>query len=922
MKVMPANYQAMKAKYMITLRRRGLLLSRMASLFIIFFMLFSVISPFITAPAAKADDGAVWDAINTIYYNPSQEESNNTFLYTAAQELKTYLQQMSGRAWTVVTNTPPVPPAIYLAVDATMLAAHGDEAFRLVVDSNGVTITGKTAIACLWGAYYLLDEKLGVRWFFKSPAWTVMPDSLIDLGTTDTIVEPDFFWRQLVGFSSVGQTDSINWIMHNRELGAKSYADSQGYDALMDLAVGWGSMTTQQKTDYYNAHPTYFYPTGGYVYNWNLNLATPAVTAMAVAYAESVFASLYGNGPVLHYGSVAISPRDNGAFNPPYASTDIQDITDLVFGGVNAVAAGINVDYPDKYILVFNYLSYSGIPSFALEPNLLVPVTSDYNNSNLTNYERVEGLLAKGVKVGWYDFVCHSDGPRMNYDVINILKWLGNNDVKWYAGETIDCWGGRSGLTYYIMSKLFWDCNLNVDDILADFYTKAFGPAAAVMQKYYEVRDTDSISLAQSFNYLNQAETLAAGNSAVLTRIRQLEYYNRYVWKYNNIGITHLTLSDLESFYTFICKIRDTYMTNYSGVDPAGDEANLKAELIRRGLTSGQVTALQDFTPPTAGETATWLSEAMSAFSSYLTLPGYTNIKAIDLETLSNTMTQNVNPLYGGSRDILVYSSGNENVTIRAKTNTQFSIGWYNPNGIMTSYWTQTQACDWTNHSFPAVEAGYYLLHVNRGTPLPSVGTYIDVQNRPASIVADYRVGLYRLEKDTDYTQHDAPWFSGTNSQYFYVPAGTSNFTFGTNNAFPDEPTLITGSLIDPNNVNHNFNFPTSDGEITITTPVAGLWKLTFTSSGSNYFWFKGIPPFVWHDPKYLLVQATGSPAPGQPAGNADINGDGMVNILDIIGIAQHWGETGVNDWIREDVNNDGTIDILDITIVGQNWTG
>ena len=51
-----------------------------------------------------------------------------------------------------------------------------------------------------------------------------------------------------------------------------------------------------------------------------------------------------------------------------------------------------------------------------------------------------------------------------------------------------------------------------------------------------------------------------------------------------------------------------------------------------------------------------------------------------------------------------------------------------------------------------------------------------------------------------------------------------------------------------------------------------------------------------------------------------DVNEDGLVNMLDIILVGQHFSETGAPGWIREDVNDDGNIDMLDIIIVGQHF--
>ena len=53
-----------------------------------------------------------------------------------------------------------------------------------------------------------------------------------------------------------------------------------------------------------------------------------------------------------------------------------------------------------------------------------------------------------------------------------------------------------------------------------------------------------------------------------------------------------------------------------------------------------------------------------------------------------------------------------------------------------------------------------------------------------------------------------------------------------------------------------------------------------------------------------------------------DINGDDASNVLDMVLVGQHWGETGLTGWIREDTNEDGTVNVLDMIIIGQHWTG
>lgn len=53
-----------------------------------------------------------------------------------------------------------------------------------------------------------------------------------------------------------------------------------------------------------------------------------------------------------------------------------------------------------------------------------------------------------------------------------------------------------------------------------------------------------------------------------------------------------------------------------------------------------------------------------------------------------------------------------------------------------------------------------------------------------------------------------------------------------------------------------------------------------------------------------------------------DVNGDSAANVLDMVLVGQHWGQSGLAGWIRADTNEDGTTNVLDIIVIGQHWTG
>ena len=101
-----------------------------------------------------------WSALGSVMVHLGAT-SADSYLITAAEELQTYLGQISGRTWNLVQLNPGDPdpggPAIRLKIDSSdpSLSGRNDEAVRLLTDDQGIHITGRTPIAVRHGAYFL-----------------------------------------------------------------------------------------------------------------------------------------------------------------------------------------------------------------------------------------------------------------------------------------------------------------------------------------------------------------------------------------------------------------------------------------------------------------------------------------------------------------------------------------------------------------------------------------------------------------------------------------------------------------------------------------------------------------------------------------------------------------------------------------------
>jgi hypothetical protein len=839
-------------------------LKRIALLFLVLAVAFPLGASLGSPSAASAAGWAGWSDINEIYFNISQDDAANHFLQKAAQELQTYLGQMAGRSFTITNSYPPAP-AIYLSVNATMLSGHGQEASRLVLDNNGVTITGKTSFAVRSGAYRLLD-RLGVKWLGKSDIWTIVPNSLLDPGAMDVIEEPDFIWRGIeFGPNPLyGRDLSELWKIRNVSGGPEGFGLSHSYNQFMPA-------------DLYETYPDAYLPEGetpsGTV-AWQLVPEDEDVIDHATAWAEDgaeaggYYANLYTEENTPGY-VISMTPNDGGNWGSYYQNN--QQLTDAVYRLADIVAQQLHSSYPGYMAGVYNYDYYCEIPSFNFTyPNsIYTEIATVYaHGTPLTVNERIAGLKSRGAIVGVRDYFditqWYSDMPPSDWgkDTLNKIKSYYDSGATVYNSEGCESWGS-AGFLYWIAAKMAWDTDYTLEQGLDEFCTAAFGPAKAPMKRFYQrwlsgQHITDNVLAASVADFI-EAENLADNDEAILERIRYEEYYIRYEWIFRQID--SMTLEELANFWGYATKLRDLYVLAFRYVI---DDAFHDPLRDRFGMTDPQITAWMnnyaDYNLPTSHEAVTWLTEMQAAFSGITPLKAdYIDPFSLNLRALGDSTSVSFSPITGTHQSVLVVADANDTVNTSLQAGTNFDdtrFFWKGPDGSVISSTLIPKPKNWTSRNFIA-SAGTGIYTIN-GDDVYPYGGGINVLSHPAGIISGGRL-----------RECDA---------YFYVPEGTDSFFFEL------EPGHNATTIYDPNgNAYASINSPTINYEaLGANHPEAGLWRIHYCPDANALITYRlyGIPDLIWHDPAYLLVEDTASPIPQPPVLNSIGNKTAYVNSL------------------------------------------
>ncbi len=433
----------------------------------------------------------------TAHYQFTLPDDPDEMEIKAVGELERYLAKLGGVEALERSQDLPITIEIGQAADNDALrerAAADDSGFFVEVTPTVVRLAGTTPTATLYAAYDLL-ERLGCRWFMPGEIGEVVPTlGRVQLETMSAVELPDFTGRILQSLPAGDLSDE--WALRNK-LGGPHYPSSHSWAHLVP------------PDEYFETHPEYYSLVDDERVPRQLCTSNPDVIRIA---AQTIIADHEADPTRTWFG---IGPNDGGGFcecenclaqdtgdYDPF-SADVS-ITDRFLRFANAVAEQVHEVYPDIKFAFYVYHNYMRPPLEVVPDPSIIPAIAPIGLCRLhgmgnpvcpeRNYHQY--LIREWTRicpeVYHRGYSYNLAGPNLPLNYVSRwayeIPYCKRSGVTGFRVETMMSWANYGPLGY-VMAKLMWDADQDVQVLLEDYYDKFYGPAANPMQEYWTRMD-------------------------------------------------------------------------------------------------------------------------------------------------------------------------------------------------------------------------------------------------------------------------------------------------------------------------------------------------------------------------------------------------------------------------------------------------
>lgn len=489
-------------------------------------------------PPTVTDEMYIVDDGTSDYFIVIAEGAGET-INTAAEELQIYIEKISGARLEIVTENEITAEDKAILVGETVLekefadidrSSIKADGFRLYADGTHLVIAGADERGTLYGAYTLLEEYFGVRWF--TPTLEKVPESedLVIDSELDRTVEPSFSIRRN---DCAGTNDAHR---ARTKMNVSFWQEAKAHGGALTYVFWDASLPSLVPDALFAEHPEYFalQPDGTRSTD-HVCLSNPDVLEVAVANARQQMRDC----PRETSDHVHIGQKDNQNYchceNCEALYEKYGSITAPTLIFTNNFADALDDEFPNFTFTFFAYLETERPPqdlTLRCNPNVVPvlcglhgacrshPLTEcgheDTQNSTfMTEYGYHEPRIAEDFK-NWTKVADKTYIYDYTINFLNTAQFFSNfatlqstmaymKDIG-ITGYVYNCGDGHyaafNELRNYLLCKLQWDVNADVTYHMIDFINAYYGEAAApYIKEIIDIQTAQIAATAHSFDF-------------------------------------------------------------------------------------------------------------------------------------------------------------------------------------------------------------------------------------------------------------------------------------------------------------------------------------------------------------------------------------------------------------------------------------
>ena len=454
--------------------------------------------------------------------------------------LQNYLHQISGALIPIIDDSMP-GSEFEILIGKTSLNEVNEsiqnDGFLIAIRSNKLIVSGKGK-GTLYGVYTFLEKYLGCR-KYSSKFKLVPKQSSIILSEINDLQNPKINFRSLHYWDAETDQEYLDWHKLNR------IEDKWGL---------WGHSFFKlvSPAQYFDQHPDYFSLVNGQRVAMQLCLTNPDVLKIVIKELDKRI----NDSPGLKYWSVSQNDDigacecDNcSALNKKHESYQGSLLT-----FINQIAA----KFPDKTISTLAY-NFSRKPPVGLKPlenvnimfsaidiNRSKPFDTDPRSERFRKeYDEWEKLTSNIIV---WDYVVQftnyiSPFPNLHTLKPNFDYFSKKQPEGFFIQGSVEIPGEFAELRAYILSKVLWDKDSDIDNIKSEFLNNYYGEAGELVGQYIDLiheharaswRRMDIYDnpimphqnylspklITDYLNILDTAESLVKGNTELAKRVQ------------------------------------------------------------------------------------------------------------------------------------------------------------------------------------------------------------------------------------------------------------------------------------------------------------------------------------------------------------------------------------------------------------------